>query len=181
MPKPKVVYNEDGNLLMCLEPGRAAEAMREYLTWTTDRIPIDIYEFCVATPDVCYFGSKKGEVLGRRMIDKISQYMREVGHEDLGKPDRPRQLVHHVGYGIELLRQEGHDALDINGVAVDLECINRTIDTTDTELPWTWAEIDLADCPPFRGDNELGVTWRSQVDHGLDVPYLEELDVVADA
>ena len=114
MPKPKVVYNEDGNLLMCLQPGRAAETMREYLAWTTDRIPIDIYEFCVATPDVCYFDTKKGEVLGRRMLDRISQYMKEDGHEDIGKPDRPRQLVHHVGYGIELLRQEGHDALDIH-------------------------------------------------------------------
>jgi hypothetical protein len=44
-------------------------------------------------------------------------------------------------------------------------------------MSWTWAEIDLGDCPPFRFDNELGITWRSDTDDRREVPYLEELDI----
>ncbi|MEO2034713.1 MAG: alpha/beta hydrolase family protein [Planctomycetaceae bacterium] len=40
-------------------------------------------------------------------------------------------------------------------------------------------EISLADCPPFRGDNQLGLTLKEKpaVDQG-EPPYLEELEVV---
>ena len=47
----------------------------------------------------------------------------------------------------------------------------------DPDMSWTWAEIDLGDCPAFRFDNELGITWRSDTAGRTDVPYLEELDI----
>ncbi|MEA3399843.1 MAG: hypothetical protein U9R79_01225 [Armatimonadota bacterium] len=68
-------------------------------------------------------------------------------------------------------------ALDINGAAVPEEAVTRTIDRSDPQLNWTWFEMSLADCPPLRGDNELGLTWHGGAEHGLDVPYLEELDI----
>jgi len=67
--------------------------------------------------------------------------------------------------------------IDINGTAVGQDKVKRAVDATDPDMNWTWVEIDLADCPAFRGDNELGITWRSSVDHGLNVPYMEELIV----
>jgi len=75
--------------------------------------------------------------------------------------------------------EDGFD-VDINGVAVPAEKISRTLDVSDPEMHWTWAEIDLADCPPLRGDNELGLIWQSQIDHGLNVPYMEELDMTVE-
>ncbi len=67
--------------------------------------------------------------------------------------------------------------VDVNGAAVAAEQLERTVDRGDPEMTWTWVTLDLANCPPLRGDNELGVTWTSRRDHGLNVPYLEELDV----
>ena len=70
--------------------------------------------------------------------------------------------------------------VDINGAAVSPDKIKRTMDRTEADLPWTWFEIALADCPPFCGDNELGLTWQSAAEKGLNVPYVEELDLVAE-
>jgi hypothetical protein len=43
-----VVYNDDGDTTSCLVPGRGAEMLREHMSWTFDRLPIDIYEtLCV--------------------------------------------------------------------------------------------------------------------------------------
>jgi len=41
-------------------------------------------------------------------------------------------------------------------------------------------EIGLADCPPFRGDNELGLTLKSRLDQ-RQTPWMEELEIVVDA
>ena len=66
---------------------------------------------------------------------------------------------------------------DINGTTVATRHVKRSVDTHDPDMGWTWAEIDLGDCPPFRFDNELGITWLSDTDDRSEVPYLEELDI----
>ena len=45
------------------------------------------------------------------------------------------------------------------------------------DIPGQRFEISLADCPPFRGDNELGLTLQSSTD-GKQPPYMEELEIV---
>ncbi|HJN14963.1 MAG TPA: hypothetical protein QGH10_05725, partial [Armatimonadota bacterium] len=75
---------------------------------------------------------------------------------------------------------EDEFAVDVNGKAVPPERLTRNVSTKDAELPWTWIELDLTHCPPLRGDNELGVTWRGGADHGLNVPCLEELDMTVE-
>ena len=66
---------------------------------------------------------------------------------------------------------------DINGTPVSPEKVKRIVDTRDPDMSWTWAQIDLGDCPPFRFDNELGITWQSEAAHGLTVPFMEEVDI----
>ena len=84
--------------------------------------------------------------------------------------------------------EDGFD-LDVNGVPVDGADVRRTVGGDD-ELPLVWHEIDLANCPPFRGDNELGITPRKlpaprpHRDGGATLyepyPYLEQLIVSVD-
>ena len=71
MPRTKIILNEDGDCICCLEPGRAVEQVHEHLGWLLENVPVDIYELHVATPDVCYYESRVGEVLGRRMMDQV--------------------------------------------------------------------------------------------------------------
>ena len=77
-------------------------------------------------------------------------------------------------------RDEDALDIDINGVPVAPENVSRVADAHDPDLPWTWFSIALTDCPPFRGDNDLGLTWQSRVDHGLQVPYMEELAILVE-
>jgi hypothetical protein len=44
-------------------------------------------------------------------------------------------------------------------------------------LPGTWFEVALEDCPPFRGDNELGLILHNEAKREA-VPYMEELEVI---
>ena len=67
---------------------------------------------------------------------------------------------------------------DINGATVAARHVKRTVHAHDPEMSWTWAEVDLGDCPPFRFDNELGITWRSDTAGRAEVPYLEEVDIL---
>ena len=68
--------------------------------------------------------------------------------------------------------------VDVNGAAVATDNVRRTPDNGQGSLSWSWFELDLAGCPPFRGDNELGLTWRGAINRGLIVPYMEELDII---
>ena len=113
MPKMKVVYNEDGDLISCLEPGKAADQMRHYLNWTLDRIPIDIYESHSALPDVCFYNSKVGEVLGQRMIEELNAYVKEHPWDraSVGKPPFNQARI---SRGLQLIFQEGADPLDLH-------------------------------------------------------------------
>jgi len=66
---------------------------------------------------------------------------------------------------------------DLNGVA--MEAVAK-ISEDDDSLPAVSYEVDLDRCPPFAGENELGMTLRALDDgHGnRQMPYMEELEIV---
>jgi hypothetical protein len=79
--------------------------------------------------------------------------------------------VYHLGEKDEL-------AVDINGTPVDPTHARRfPTGKRRGRLPGQRIEITLADCPPFRGDNELGLTLQSASADGPP-PYMEEPEVV---
>ena len=68
--------------------------------------------------------------------------------------------------------------IDINGKLVDPEKIVRQASGKRRGgLPGQRVEISLTDCPPFCGDNELGLTLKSDGDRAHK-PYMEELEAV---
>jgi hypothetical protein len=68
--------------------------------------------------------------------------------------------------------------VDINGQLIDRAKITRfRAGKRRGGLPGQRFEISLADCPSFRGDNELGLTLKRPVD-GEQPPYMEELEIV---
>ena len=67
--------------------------------------------------------------------------------------------------------------VDFNGKIMDQAKINRfPVGKRRGGLPGQRFEISLAECPPFRGHNELGLTLKSIVDGKQ--PYMEELEIV---
>jgi len=155
----KAVWNEDNDLMSCLQPGNAADQMRENLTWTMDRVPIDIYELHCATPDVCFFDSKAGEVLGRRILAEAQEHACQHPY-DLPGP-KPGRLHHHIAAVSELLRKEGTDSLDVH-----VECAHERgvklvgeMRMGDTHQP----ELDLANplVPQFAVDHPEYVIKRA--------------------
>ena len=110
MPRTKLIFNEDGDWNCCLEPGRAVAQVSENLNWTLENVPIDIYEFHAATPDVCYYQSRVGDVLGRRLLAEVRAHVEQHPYRPPGP--KPPQLHMHLALGIEHLRAEGTDPLD---------------------------------------------------------------------
>ena len=84
---------------------------------------------------------------------------------------------------------EDRFAFDLNGAPIDDAHVRRTAGV-DGELPLVWHELDLARCPAFCGDNELGITPRKLTpspparDGSATLyephPYLEQLIVTVD-
>jgi len=76
------------------------------------------------------------------------------------------------------LHDKDKRSVDINGESVDQAKINRfPAGKPRGDLPGQRFEISLAGCPPFRGNNELGLTVQSSI-NGKHLPYMEELEVV---
>ena len=81
---------------------------------------------------------------------------------------------------------EDRFALDINGKPINPAYVRRA-DEPDDELPAVWYEVGLSHCPPFAGQNELGITpLEVNLHPALDgdaaflyepYPYMEELIV----
>ncbi len=79
-----------------------------------------------------------------------------------------------------VFRLNANDELvvDINGKRVDRAKINRfPAGKRRGGLPGQRIEISLTDCPPFRGDNELGLVLKS-APRDRQSPYMEELEIV---
>ena len=80
-------------------------------------------------------------------------------------------------------------SFDLNGRPLQTEKV-RSEAVSDDELPYVWYEIDLAECPPFAGENELGIrplkvaTHRPHREGAANLyeefPYLEELIVTVE-
>jgi len=68
--------------------------------------------------------------------------------------------------------------LDINGIPLKVSAVGDAPDPANLELSARWFSLDLADAPPLRGDNELGLTWSGP----LNVPatWVEELEITVE-
>ena len=68
--------------------------------------------------------------------------------------------------------------IDINGQTLDAATIIRQpVGKRRSGLPGQRVEIALEKCPPFRGDNELGITLNS-LEHDDHSPFMEELEII---
>jgi len=106
-----VVYNEDGDLQVCLTPGQGPEQLRQNIDWTFEQLGrIDIWEYHCATPDVCFFDSQSGEVLGRRLLEGSRENV-------AAKPYNPKVDTvvdrDHLGVAIDDLIASGNCPLDV--------------------------------------------------------------------
>jgi len=81
-----------------------------------------------------------------------------------------------LAFRVYHMTPEAHIEVDVNGRPVGSPQLERRDVDPRTQLTGVRFEIDLADCPAFRGENQLGLTLRraSEGDH---VPYMEELEV----
>ena len=147
----KLIFNEDGDIMSCLKKGQAVQQLREHMMWIMDRLPLDIYESHCATPDICFFDSKAGEVLGRRMLDEAAEWVKE--HPYILPGPKPGKMHLHVAMAIQYLIEEGTEPLDLR-----IECAHergvkllgemRMNDTHQTDL-----DLSNALVPRFAADH----------------------------
>ena len=70
--------------------------------------------------------------------------------------------------------------IDINGRPVLSSKVKQVpCNRDEIGLPGVWFEVSLSDCPPFRGDNELGIILHTEKKRET-APYMEELEVVVE-
>ncbi|MEN6533242.1 MAG: family 10 glycosylhydrolase [Bryobacteraceae bacterium] len=80
-------------------------------------------------------------------------------------------------FPIYFIDPEDRIEIDVNGRPVPYSKVRRiACDREKIGLPGAWFEVALADCPPFRGDNELGIILHTERKREP-VPYMEELDI----
>ena len=76
------------------------------------------------------------------------------------------------------LKADDDFVIDINGKSVGAKHIHRVASGKRRGgVPGQRIEIALADCPPFRGDNELGLMLKTLPDEKQS-PWMEELEIV---
>ncbi|MDA0591165.1 MAG: M55 family metallopeptidase [Planctomycetota bacterium] len=108
------------------------------------------------------------EAIGKRLVFPFRMADGRDGEKLQGK----------LTFWVYHLADDDDFAIDINGRAVEPDRIDRQPSGKRRgDLPGQRIEIALADCPPFRGDNELGLALNTGGDRAHD-PYMEELEVV---
>jgi hypothetical protein len=81
--------------------------------------------------------------------------------------------IYHVSESDELI-------VDLNGRTIEPANVHRfPVGQRRAGLPGQRFEIALADCPPFCGDNTLGLTLKPGADRKT-APYMEELEIVVE-
>ena len=76
------------------------------------------------------------------------------------------------------LSQKDKILIDVNGQALDTQAIQRfPTGTRRGGLPGQRLEISLADCPAFRGQNQLGMRLVHHAGPPERTPYMEELEI----
>ena len=89
---PRVLFNDDAQMLMETPRENATEFVQAWLDREIAAVPFSTYVFLAATPDICTFESKEGEIYGDRFGAEFSQGWSP---------------------GIRALRGEGTDALKV--------------------------------------------------------------------
>ena len=86
-------------------------------------------------------------------------------------------LTGRMTFWIYHLEADDRVAIDINGKPIAERHLRRlSAGQRRSGLPGTRFELDLADCPPLQGDNQLGVVLKTKAVRAH-VPFLEELEV----
>jgi len=70
-PKHRVVYNDDAQALAEAPAGDVETFLREFLRREVSPVPITTFCFLAATPDICTYDSKVGEVYGDRSTKAV--------------------------------------------------------------------------------------------------------------
>ena len=71
--EPRVVFNDDAQVLAEAPPEGTAEFVRNWLDKEAAAVPFSTFVFLAATPDICTFDSKVGEVYGDRFGPDYSE------------------------------------------------------------------------------------------------------------
>ena len=87
------------------------------------------------------------------------------------------RLTGRLRFWVYNLSSDDELQVDINGRPINPEKIKK-LPAGDFRggLPGMRFEVDLADCPPFVGDNQLGLTLRNAAER-KEIPYMEELEI----
>ncbi len=72
-PKPRIVLNDDAQVLMEAPLEGTSEFVKAWLDRETQAVPFTTFVFLSATPDVCTFDSKAGEVYGNRFVGEYQK------------------------------------------------------------------------------------------------------------
>ena len=88
------------------------------------------------------------------------------------------RLTGRLRFWVYHLSADGQFHVDINGKPINPEKIKKfPAGEFRGGLPGMRFEVDLADCPPFVGDNQLGLTLKTAAER-KQIPYMEELEIV---
>ena len=71
--EPRIVFNDDAQMLMETPADGAAEFVKAWLDKEVAAVPFSTYVFLAATPDICTYDSKVGETYGDRFGNGYSR------------------------------------------------------------------------------------------------------------
>jgi len=91
-PKPRVVFNDDAQVLTEAPAEGATAFVRAWLDRELEAVPFSTFVFLAATPDICTFDTQAGEIYGARFGEDYRQGLAR---------------------GIRALQREGTDALQV--------------------------------------------------------------------
>ncbi|REJ95222.1 MAG: hypothetical protein DWQ34_06755 [Planctomycetota bacterium] len=111
-------------------------------------------------------------------FDEDSAKVRQVFPFRMADGRNGEQLTGLLTFWVYHLDEADELTVDINGQQVERAAIKRfPAGQRRGGLPGQRFEILLADCPPFQGDNVLGLVLDSTVEHDS-AAYMEELEIV---
>jgi len=91
------------------------------------------------------------------------------------------RLTGHLRFWVYRLSPDDELHIDINGKPIDPATLKKSpAGEFRGGLPGMRLEVDLAHCPPFAGDNQLGLTLKTTTDR-KQIPYMEELEIVVES
>lgn len=114
-------------------------------------------------------------------FDQDSVGRRQVFPFRMADGRKGEELSGRVTYWVYLLDADDELHVDINGRPIEPSFVRRVASGARRGgVAGQRFEISLTDCPPLRGDNELGLTLQTPLDQ-RQPPWMEELEIVVDA